>query len=241
MLISTQAVYGSSVANAEEEIGTIRDLFFNDQSWAVRYMVVEAGNWLNSRRVLLSPAVVQKTDWPSHRVFVPLTQRQVKEAPPVSTDLPVSRQKEIELAGYYGWGAYWGGGVEPPHQEVEGDPHLRSADEVTGYRIEASDGSIGHVEELILDDQGFESGVWEFRYLVVDTRNWLPGRKVLVAPMWAESIDWERRRIHLGLTREQVKDSPEFDVDAPVNRRYEEVLYDYYGMPKYWLTPSPTS
>ena len=72
------------------------------------------------------------------------------------------------------------------------------------------------------------------RYLVVDTRNWLPGRKVLVSPDWVDAVDWSERKVHVGLTKEGVENSPEFDPNAPVNRRYEEMLYDYYGRPKYW-------
>jgi hypothetical protein len=113
--------------------------------------------------------------------------------------------------------------------EQESDPHLRSTREVIGYHIQARDGEIGHVEDLIVEDE-----IWFIRYLVIDTRNWLPGRKVLVAPAWAEQVNWVERRVYLDLSRETVKNSPEFDPSMPVNREYEVRLYDYYGRPKYW-------
>jgi hypothetical protein len=163
-----------------------------------------------------------------------LTQQQVKDAPPVSADLPVSRQKEVALAEHYAWGYY--GGIPPAHPiDAESDPHLRSAREVMAYRIEASDGAIGHVEDFILDDEAADDGLWEFRYLVVDTRNWLPGRKVLVAPRWADEVRYGDGTVLFGLSREQIKNSPEYTPEAPINREYEEVLFDYYGQPKYWI------
>jgi len=111
-----------------------------------------------------------------------------------------------------------------------GDNHLRSVNEVRGYRIQATDNEIGHVEDFIMDDES-----WAIRYMVVDTLNWLPGRKVLVSPMWITTISWTDRKVAVGMNREQIKDCPEYDPAIPVNREYEEQLYDFYGRPKYWL------
>ena len=97
------------------------------------------------------------------------------------------------------------------------------------YGVEATDGSIGHVEDLILDDSD-----WIIRYVVVHTRNWLPGRKVLIAPSWITRIIWDELKVYVSHTRQEVKESPVFNPSEPVNRKYEEVLYDYYGRPKYW-------
>jgi sporulation protein YlmC with PRC-barrel domain len=112
------------------------------------------------------------------------------------------------------------------------DPHLRSVREVTGYHIQGTDGEIGHVDDLIVDDT-----TWAIRYLVIDTRNWWLDRKVLVAPHWADRISWDVRKVYVNLKREQVKHSPEWHPDAPVNREYEARLYDYYGRPTYWRGP----
>lgn len=121
--------------------------------------------------------------------------------------------------------------TEKEEEEAElRDPHLRSTNEVTGYDIQATDGEIGHVEDFIADDES-----WTIRYMVVDTRDWLPGKKVLVSPHWIHHVSWPESRVHIDLTREMIENSPEFDPAAPVNREYEERLYDYYGRPKYWL------
>lgn len=117
---------------------------------------------------------------------------------------------------------------ELPQEEL-GDPHLQSSRDVIGYYIQARDGQIGHVEDFIVDTEA-----WAIRYMVVDTVNWWPGKKVLVAVTWIEAVDWAESLVHVDLSRDQVKGSPEFDATAPVNRAYESRLYDYYGRPTYW-------
>jgi hypothetical protein len=127
----------------------------------------------------------------------------------------------------------YGATAPEPVQEVpeleSADPHLRSAEEVRGYHIQATDHEIGHVEDYIVDDVS-----WSIRYMVVDTRNWLPGKKVIISPSWIGFVDWCNRSVEVLLTREEVKESPEYDPLTPVNREYEVRLYDFYGRPKYW-------
>jgi hypothetical protein len=145
----------------------------------------------------------------------------------------------MALHEYYSWNPYWTGAgatpIAPPVrvpetvQESPADSHLRSVTEVTGYHIAATDGQIGHAEDFIVEDE-----TWWFRYIVVDTRNWLPGKKVLVSPQWIRKIDWSEHVVEVDLTREQIEASPPYDPTAAVNRRYEEQLYDFYGRPKYW-------
>jgi hypothetical protein len=114
-------------------------------------------------------------------------------------------------------------------EEQKSDPHLRSTREVIGYHIQATDGEIGHVEDFVLNDE-----IWSIYYMVVDTRNWLPGREVILSTSWIEEVDWIERHVHVNLSQEAVENSPEFDPSVPVNREYEIRLYDYYGRPKYW-------
>jgi hypothetical protein len=110
------------------------------------------------------------------------------------------------------------------------DSHLRSTDEVKGYHIEATDGEIGHVEDFIVDD-----GTWAIRYLEVDTRNWWPGKKVLVSPQWVDNVSWPDSKVYVGLSRETIQNSPEYIESMPVTREYEKRLYDHYGRSPYWL------
>jgi hypothetical protein len=150
--------------------------------------------------------------------------------------MPVSRQHEHKIHVHYGWPVYWGPEVPvvPPLPESEdstpeGNSHLRSIKEVSGYHIEAADGAIGHVDDFIVGDEA-----WQLRYLVIDTKNWLPGRKVIIAPDWVKEISWPERRVKVDLSREEISEGPEFNFNEPVNRQYEKKLYDYYGRPQYW-------
>ncbi|MEA1949248.1 MAG: hypothetical protein U9N83_18340 [Thermodesulfobacteriota bacterium] len=106
---------------------------------------------------------------------------------------------------------------------------LRSVKKLYNYVLEAEDGEISRCKNFLFDDEH-----WTVRYMVADTGKWLPGRKVLVAPVWINSIDWAENRVNIDLTTEAVKNSPEYDPSAPVNREYEVQLYDFYGRPKYW-------
>ena len=230
------------------EIGRCKDFLFDDRYWTVRYMVADTGKWLPGRKVLISPISLEKPDWQTRKFPVDLTKERIENSPPLSADETVSRQYEMNWYDYYGWTAYWsGGGVWGPSPlpaqvlrtgemkhpaEEEIDPsknHLRSADEVTGYHIEASDGEIGHVEDFVLDDE-----TWMIRYIVVDTRNILPGKKVLVSPLWIKSVDWPTNKVIVDHTVDEIKNGPTYDPSTPVNREYEVQLYDYFGRPVYW-------
>jgi hypothetical protein len=110
------------------------------------------------------------------------------------------------------------------------DSHLRSSEAVTGYVIEAADGEIGHVDGFVVDDEA-----WAIRYIEVATRNWWPGRKVLVSPAWIERVSWTTSKVHIGLSREAIKNCPEYADSTPITREYEDRLHLHYGRPPYWL------
>ncbi len=235
MLIAASRIAGCSIEGPDGGHGTVKDLLFDQETWIVRYLDVDTGGWLSGRRVLLAPEVVQSADYVAQRLGTRLTREQIENGPPLESDMPISRRKEIEMAQYFAWEAYWAnlewtrGEVEP-----EGDPNLHSTEAVSGYRVAATDGDIGHVDDFIVDDAALEPNPWEIRYLVADTRNWLPGPHVLIPPVWAESIDWETRHIHVGMSRETIANAPGYDPAAPINREYEEMFFDYYGRPVYW-------
>jgi len=228
MLIAAKQLHRCLIEGSDGDVGTLKDLLFDGPTWIVRYLDIDTGQWLPGQRVILSPAVIHTRDYPGHKLVTALSKEQVKNSPPLESDLPVTRQKEVELAQYYAWGAYWAN-VEADQEAADGDPELRSTQSVAGYNIRAADGAIGHVEDFIVDDNQ-----WEIRYLVVDTRDWLPGRKVLIPPRWATAIRWDERCIDVEFSRKIVEAGPEFDPNTPINRQYEEVFYDYYGRPKYW-------
>ncbi len=235
MLISTKQIRGCALEGPGDGLGTVKDLLFDGHRWTVRYLDVDTGTWLPGRRVILAPEVILAADYETQRLGTRLTREQVEKGPPLESDMPVSRRKEAEMAQYFAWGAYWAN-IDPAQGETEpeGDPDLRSAEAVSGYQVAASDGDIGHVDDFIIDDADLQGAAWEIRYLVVDTRNWLPGRRVLVPPLWTDAVDWETRHVRVGMTRQTIEHSPQYDPGTPINRQYEEMFFDYYGRPVYW-------
>ena len=95
------------VIATDGQVGTVRDVYFDDERWVVRYLVVETGSWLSARRVLISPYAVRFIDWQTRAVVVNLTRDQVQKSPHIDTDKPVSRQQEDEFNRHYGYPQYW--------------------------------------------------------------------------------------------------------------------------------------
>jgi hypothetical protein len=246
---SVSHLVGGTVRAKDGDLGRVKEFYFDDHKWTIRYMVVDTGRWLQGRQALISTVALKKPQWKSRVFPVNLTKEQVKNSPSIDTDKPVSRQHEAKLHNYYDWPIYWTTGLEPyagigypvpthlspPAKgkkalpERPADPNLRSMRQVTGYYIQAIDGEIGHVHDFIVDDE-----TWAIRYVVVNTQNWLPGKKVLVFPAWISRVSWDKSKVFVDLLRESVKNSPAFDPSKPVSRGYEERLFDHYGRSKYW-------
>jgi sporulation protein YlmC with PRC-barrel domain len=250
MMRSMKDLENYAIGASDGPIGEVSDFFFDDEAWVIRYLVVETGSWLNSRRVLISPISIRHANWSERLLPVAITQSQVRNSPDIDTHKPVSRQHETEFLGYYGYPAYWGGeglwgeGLYPyallpgypvdteflveqhprdrdPEAEMRAerarqaqrDPHLRSCKAVIGYHIHAIDGEIGHVEDLLVDEE-----TWAVRFLVVNTSNWWLGHKVLVATRWIDGVHWSDESVSVDLSRQSVKDAPAYDSAAALNQ-----------------------
>ena len=253
MLRSIKEMHGFKIQAKDGEIGKVDEFFFDDHTWTIRYLVADTGTWLIDNRVLISPASIGKPDWNKKIFPVNLTKEQVENSPKSRNDKPVSRQHEVDLAYYYNWPSYWTGIMEPnigsvqplpgfaynntqseitelEEKEKHGDPNLRSTNEVINYNINAKDESIGHVEDFLVDDDN-----WIIRYLIADTHNWLPGgKKVILSLNWIKDIRWPDSSVKVNLTKEEIKNSPEYDPSIPTKREYEDALHEHYNKPKYW-------
>jgi uncharacterized protein YrrD len=241
MLRNISLIHGYAITARDGQLGTVSDFLFDDASWSVRWLVVKTGGWLSGRKVLLPPITLGLVHQKGEEFTVQLTKSQIEKSPDIDTERPVSRQFEASIYDYYGWNPYWTGGpfmggypsmdgaAPESHSEVKkrpqenDDPHLRSAKAVTGYHIHAADGEIGHIEDFLVDDAN-----WSIRYLLVDTKNWLPGKKVLISPRSVKRIDWGDRRVTLNVRREQVQSSPAYNASTVVDLAYEENFYKYY-------------
>lgn len=243
MLRNTKDLKNLAIRATNGDIGQVKDMYFDDDAWVLRYFVVETGSWLSSRKVLVSPIAVLEPDWQNKTLPVSLSIEQVDKSPGIDTDKPVSRQHETLYFDYYGYPYYWGGqglwaerqredevglGVERA-QHRQDDPHLRSCDAVVSYHVQAGDGEIGHIAGFLVDEVN-----WAIRYLVVDTSNWLMGRKVLIAPAWISGVHWSTETVSVDLSRAAIQASPVFDPDAVMDRAWELHLHQHDGRTGYW-------
>jgi uncharacterized protein YrrD len=252
-----------TIGATDGDIGQVKDFYFDDHTWVIRYLIVDTGSWLSSRKVLISPISIHQPDWTAQRLPVAITREQVRNSPDIDTDRPVSRQHEMKYLGYYGYPYYWngdgiwGGGMFPysmfpgyagrpgaraeQEQAIEesanaeqarqrdDDPHLRSCKAIIDYHIHATDGEVGHVEDVLVDEQ-----TWAIRYFVVNTSNWWVGHKVLIAPQWISGIDWSDRSVVVDLSRESVKAAPPYESSAELNPDRESLLFKHYGRTDSW-------
>ncbi len=266
MLRSMNDLEDYAIRATDGTIGHVKDFYFDDQAWVIRYLVVDTGTWLSSRKVLISPIAIGHPDWTEKVLPIPITKEQVKNSPDIDTEKPVSRQHEIDYFGYYGYPFYWGGagiwggGIYPnmmmpdyagfeskplgegpgadeayaradAAQHQHDDPHLRSCKEVMDYHIGATDGDIGHVQGMLVDEE-----TWAIRYIIVNTSNWWLGHQVLIAPQWIQDVSWSDATVSVNLTRQAVKDAPPYDSAAQLDRDQEIGIHEHYGRIGYWTT-----
>ncbi len=262
MLRNLHDIKDYAIRATDGDIGHVKDFYIDDQAWVIRYLVVETGSWLSSRKVLISPISVGALDWQEKTLPVSITREQVANSPDIDTDKPVSRQHENQYIDYYSYFPYWGGSglwgagthpnlmmpefvstpsvivPQPDSVDIDAsdvplgnyDSHLRSCNVVMGYHVHASDGELGHVQGMLVDEE-----TWAIRYLVVNTSNWWIGQQVLIAPDWIDAISWDEGTLSLTLTRQAIKQAPPYDASFQVDRMHEISVYKHYGNMAYWV------
>jgi len=261
MLRNSKDLEGCAIGATDGTIGEVKDLYFDDDAWVIRYLVVSTGAWLSNRKVLISPYAIGQPHWAERILPASITKEQVKNSPHIDTDKPISRQHEMQYLKYYRYPSYWGGGglwgvgpnpnmlpmnsgfewsADPyrqalPDRDREGkgppqhdDPHLRSCNAVMKYHIRATDGDIGHVSGLLVDDE-----TWAIRYLIIDTSNWWLGHQMLIAPQWIEDVllgGDEVRRPQGGNNNAYCQDNEPSWLDWTRLERHQEIYRFARGM-----------
>ena len=198
----------ASVAATDGEIGQVCNFLFDDQSWMIRYLVIDVRHWLTRRDVVVSVSAIDQMDWKAKTFRAHLTKEQVRHSPDVDSRKPVSRQQEIAMREYYGWPAYWDTFMNPEFPAVslpvgrkfpvdsKEDPHLRGMEDVIGYSVWATDSEVGRLENFIMDEAS-----WHLGYLDVRTGDWLYCHSVLVSTRWVASVSWADHRVNVDRAR----------------------------------------
>ena len=233
MLRSVKQLYGNKLATVDGDIGHVKDFYFADQNWAVRYIVVNSGSWLMGRLVLLSPHAIRNFDQAGKFLFVNLNKQQIENSPAIESHKPISRQYEEEYYRYYGWPPYWEGGEmwgpggfpmdPPPHFQPTAqstlscgshpgdDPDLRSAKAVCGYHIQTPEGAIGHVTDFMIDDKS-----WVIGHLVVETGHWYAGKEIVISRKRVDRISYEESTVFVDVTKEAIQHTAEYRTPEPI-------------------------
>lgn len=245
MLIKAKTLKGYKLNSKNGEVGKVKEFYFDDKHWTIRYLVADTGGWLLGNQVLLSPYVLVSVNKEDENIEVNLTKKQIEDSPSLESHKPVSKQFEEDLHGYYGWPTYWSGtsmwGDYPyiihdrnewkasSENKKTWDRNLRSSNFITGQKIQATDGEVGKVDDFIIDDK-----TWAIRYLIIETGNWWAGKKVLVSPQWIDRISWEESSVFANLSQESIMKSPEYSEENLLTRDYETQLHRHYNRNIYW-------
>jgi len=260
MLRNTKDLHDYTIEATDGAVGQVEDFYFDDRAWVVRYLVVDTGNWLLSRKVLVSPMLFSVPDWSTRTLSVTRTREEIKASPDIDTQLPVSRQQEADYLAYYDYPYYWGGtglwgSAMTPEQLLPGAGGDRSAQTDLSARavpavprqgdgedphLRSCDAVTGyHIQAIdgeIGHVQGFllDDRTWAIRYMVIDTSNWWVGHQVLIAPPWIDAVSWPDRTVSVNLTRQAIQAAPAYDPLVQPDRAQELGLYRHYGQSDQW-------
>ncbi|OCW56948.1 PRC-barrel domain-containing protein [Hoeflea olei] len=246
MYVSFNDLRHTSLMNGETDLGGLSDLYLDERTWRTDYVVIDTGGWFSSHAVLIAPDRITAVEPENRLMTTALTRADLEAAPAASTQKTVGEvigSEWLVAAGqpFYAAAGYMAvlppaiprkpaqpAGAHDPDAVVDGEHiHLRSAREILGYGIEASDGAIGTVADLILDPGNFRVAL-----IAIDTGNWLPGRVVVLDPKWASSVSWNDRAVRFAKIREEIEDAPALDDLSGLERGFEAELYRYYGYPR---------
>jgi uncharacterized protein YrrD len=230
MLQSIKQLYDNKLAAIDGDIGHVKDFYFDDENWVIRYLVADTGSWLTGRLVLLTPHAFGKYDQIEKTLHIKLNKKKIQDSPSIELHKPVSRQYEIEYYAYYGWPAYWDGSamwgmggypvmLPPSKKEMaiqkkyhhRDDKHLRSVQEVIGYDIQSVDGAIGHVSGFLVDDKS-----WAMHELVIETGHWYLGKEILIPTSMVKRISYEEAKVFVSLTKADIQQTEENKVSEHI-------------------------
>ncbi len=244
MYRSLKKLNGYTIQAFDGERGKVKDFLFDEDSWVIRYLDVDLGTFFTEKRVLIPREQLGIPNWKNKHFPVRLTTKQIEDSPDLEFDLPVSRKYEYKLANHYEIVPYWPNDMVfypgresmftsnqiiriPKNTKNDKyiDTSLRSFSEVKGYLINSSDDNFGHIEDLIIDDYD-----WQIVYVIIDTKNIVPWSKQVILPIeYIEEISFPNQEVIIDLTKDAIKNAPEYDPDKIIDTEIERSLFDFYG------------
>lgn len=213
---SVKHLHTCTLADRDGELGPVEEMYFDDEKWTIRYILASLEEMPERQRAAVSPVSVADVDWKSRTIVVDLSRDQVTGCPEIDPQEPIGREKERQLSKHYGIPVYWSGvglwgnhvypgllaGESPSEEEdrSEGENRVHRTKEVFGCKIQAADGEIGRVDDLVVEEK-----TWEILFLVIDTGSWLPGKKVIVDNHWIELVNWSSGTVTVSLPRNAIR------------------------------------
>jgi uncharacterized protein YrrD len=212
MLLSLRQLYGKKLGAADGDIGHVKDFYFNDQQWAIRYVVADTGSWLSGRLVLIPPNAFGNLRQDGDCLLVNLTRQQIE------SHKPISLQYQAYWDGVETWGVGGFPEAPPPHfmpgKQAGDDLHLHSTQALRGYAIQTTEGAIGHVIDFIIDHKG-----WAICHLVVETGHWYSRKEIVISPKHIDRISYEESKVFVNVTKEAILEAPQYHV-SPLGEEY---------------------
>lgn len=231
-----------SIETDDKLSGNIKDFLFDEKQWAIRYIDADFGKLFSPYKVLIPKVFFNKPERESKVFPTSLSKQEIEKCPKLEDHLPVSRKYEEELNKHFDIKPYWmvaaymgtAGAYYPPRpisvptksvSEKDIETILRSFDEVNGYDVEATDGKIGHIEDLIIDYED-----WQIVYAVIDTVNWLPWSKKVIIPInRLAEISYTNNIVKVKMKKDSIKNAPEYNPDEMLVEEFEKGIFDFYS------------
>ncbi len=242
MLRTARTLKNYKLECIDGELGKAKEFHFDTQCWIVRYLIAETGSWLAGRKILISPHAMDSIRREDQHIFIDLNKNQIKDAPLLYNNHPISREFEEENCRYYDWPIYWHSqsfGEQQPrlrnrnydqwneckHDNIVCDIRLRSTLEINDFHIQTLDNDIGHIEDFIIDD-----AAWVIRYLIVSIRSGWPEYRVLIPPQWINRISDTEGKVFVSFNRESFDQMQEYTEESLLNLNYETELCSNYNL-----------
>ncbi len=226
MLNNVKQLLDTTIIAQDGEIGQVDDVLFDGRDWMCRYMIINGNDLLKDKKAVIHTQTVEEDDWEKDKLKVSMKLKDIKNGPSVESRQFVSREHEIELSNYYGWKPYWENGNRSSQKDtVEHDgSSLRSLRELIGYAVEAEDGAVGHIEDLIAEEKS-----WDIRYAVVNLRDISNGHKIILSVAWIKEINWDESTVVYMLSKDTIKSGPKYNHDRESSEKYEKILLEHFS------------